>query len=54
MERLSLRPDDSVYALADDHVEGALLIVPVERVTEWQRLGRAQEAAERERIEHDG
>lgn len=54
MDRLNLRPDDSVYFLADESVQGALLVVPVERISEWIRRGRAQEIGERETIEHDG
>jgi AbrB family looped-hinge helix DNA binding protein len=39
-DRLKLEPGDQVYVMADDHSLGALVVVPVERVTEWMHLGR--------------
>jgi bifunctional DNA-binding transcriptional regulator/antitoxin component of YhaV-PrlF toxin-antitoxin module len=49
MDRVRLDPGDQVYVLADDRDPGVLVVVPVERVTEWLRLGR--EAEEREQID---
>jgi AbrB family looped-hinge helix DNA binding protein len=48
MDRLHLRPGDMVYVLQSDSEQHALVVVPVERVSEWVRLGRA---AERERAQ---
>jgi bifunctional DNA-binding transcriptional regulator/antitoxin component of YhaV-PrlF toxin-antitoxin module len=47
-DRLRLQPGDMVYALQSDSEPYILAIVPVERVSEWIRLGRA---VERERPE---
>jgi AbrB family looped-hinge helix DNA binding protein len=46
MDRLHLQPGDMVYVLQSDSEQHGLVVVPVERVSEWVRLGRA---AERER-----
>jgi AbrB family looped-hinge helix DNA binding protein len=48
-DRLKLEAGDQVYVLVDDRIPGALAVVPVERLTEWVRMGR--EAEERERID---
>lgn len=48
-DRVRLDPGDQVYVLADDRDPGVLVVVPVERVTEWLRLGR--EAEQREQID---
>ncbi|HUA27705.1 MAG TPA: AbrB/MazE/SpoVT family DNA-binding domain-containing protein [Streptosporangiaceae bacterium] len=48
MDRLHLRPGDMVYVLQSDSEQQGLVVVPVERVSEWVRLGRA---AERERAQ---
>lgn len=53
MDRLNLRPEDSVYFLADERVQGALLVVPVERISEWIRRGREREAADHDTVEHE-
>jgi AbrB family looped-hinge helix DNA binding protein len=42
-DRLHLQPGDMVYALQSDSEPYSLMIVPVERVSEWIRLGRATE-----------
>jgi AbrB family looped-hinge helix DNA binding protein len=46
-DRLRLDPGDQVYVLVDDRDPGVLAVVPVERVTEWLRLGRAAEEGQR-------
>ena len=43
MERIRLEPGDSVYVMQADRESGALVVVPVERVAEWIRLGRLRE-----------
>jgi AbrB family looped-hinge helix DNA binding protein len=43
-DRLHLQPGDMVYALQSDSEPQSLVIVPVERVSEWIRLGRAAES----------
>lgn len=48
MDRLHLQPGDMVYVLQSDSEHQGLVVVPVERVSEWVRLGRA---AERERAQ---
>lgn len=57
-DRLHLQPGDMVYALQSDSEPHSLVIVPVERVTEWIRLGRTaegQQAADQtERMPDDG
>ncbi|MFL0177035.1 MULTISPECIES: AbrB/MazE/SpoVT family DNA-binding domain-containing protein [Mycobacteriaceae] len=53
MDRLNLRPEDSVYFLADERVQGALLVVPVERISEWIRRGREHESADSESVDHE-
>jgi AbrB family looped-hinge helix DNA binding protein len=57
-DRLHLQPGDMVYALQSDTEPYSLVIVPVERVSEWIRLGRAaegQQAADQaERMPDDG
>jgi bifunctional DNA-binding transcriptional regulator/antitoxin component of YhaV-PrlF toxin-antitoxin module len=42
-DRLHLQAGDMVYALQSDSEPHSLVIVPVERVSEWIRLGRAAE-----------
>lgn len=42
-DRLHLQPGDMVYALQSDSEPHSLVIVPVERVSEWVRLGREAE-----------
>jgi len=59
MDRLRLQPGDMVYVLQSDSGLPGLVVVPVERVSEWIRLGRAaeQEQGDRspaERIHGDG
>jgi AbrB family looped-hinge helix DNA binding protein len=57
-DRLRLQPGDMVYVLQSDSEPHSLVIVPVERVSEWVRLGRAaehQQAVEgAERMGDDG
>ena len=56
-DRLRLRPGDMVYVLQSDSESHSLVIVPVERVSEWIRLGRAVERerpeAQAERMQDD-
>jgi bifunctional DNA-binding transcriptional regulator/antitoxin component of YhaV-PrlF toxin-antitoxin module len=56
-DRLLLQPGDMVYVLQSDSAPYSLVIVPVERVTEWIRLGRAVERerpeAQAERMQDD-
>jgi AbrB family looped-hinge helix DNA binding protein len=42
-DRLHLQPGDMVYVLQSDSEPQSLVIVPVERVSEWIRLGRTAE-----------
>jgi AbrB family looped-hinge helix DNA binding protein len=57
-DRLHLQAGDMVYVLQSDSEPHSLVIVPVERVTEWIRLGRAAEnkqtAEQAERRQDDG
>lgn len=57
-DRLHLQSGDMVYVLQSDSEPQSLVIVPVERVSEWIRLGRAAErrqaADEAERMQDDG
>lgn len=57
-DRLHLQPGDMVYALLSDSEPHSLVIVPVERVSEWIRLGRAAETRQTrdqaERMPDDG
>lgn len=43
-DRLHLQPGDMVYVLQSESEPHSLVIVPVERVSEWIRLGRAAES----------
>jgi AbrB family looped-hinge helix DNA binding protein len=58
MDRLHLRPGDMVYVLQSDSEQQGLVVVPVERVSEWVRLGRAVERDRAqdpaERMQDDG
>jgi len=58
MDRLHLQPGDMVYVLQSDSEQHGLVVVPVERVSEWVRLGRAAEheqaQAPAERMNEDG
>lgn len=47
-DRLHLQPGDMVYVLQSDSEPHSLVIVPVERVSEWIRLGRAAEGRQAE------
>lgn len=40
LNRMDLAPGDSVYVAVAEHVEGALLVVPVEKVVSWIDAGR--------------
>jgi len=57
-DRLHLQPGDMVYVLQSDSEPHSLVIVPVERVSEWIRLGRAAESQQAvdqaERMQDDG
>jgi AbrB family looped-hinge helix DNA binding protein len=58
IDRLRLQPGDMVYVLQSDSEPHGLVVVPVERVSEWVRLGRAAEQQEArnpaERMQDDG
>lgn len=57
-DRLHLQPGDMVYVLLSDSEPHSLMVIPVERVSEWIRLGRAAErqqpADQAERMRDDG
>lgn len=57
-DRLHLRPGDMVYVLQSESEPRSLVVVPVERVSEWIRQGRAAErqdpADQAERMQDDG
>lgn len=57
-DRLHLQPGDMVYVLQSDEDLRSLAVVPVEKITEWIRLGRRAEHREArdpaERMEDDG
>jgi AbrB family looped-hinge helix DNA binding protein len=57
-DRLRLQSGDMVYVLQSHSEPHSLVIVPVERVSEWIRLGRAAErrqaADQAERMQDDG
>ena len=57
-DRLRLQPGDMVYVLQSDSEPHSLVIVPVERVSEWIRLGRVAEGQQApdqaERMHDDG
>ena len=42
-DRLRLKPGDSVYVLQSETEPESLLVVPVERLTEWVRIGRGRQ-----------
>lgn len=44
-DRVRLEAGDSVYVMQSDAEPGSLVVLPVERVAEWVRLGRAAEQA---------
>ncbi len=56
-DQLHLEPGDQVYVMLSDAEPGGLVIVPLERVSEWIRLGRAAERQDSrspaERMEDD-
>jgi AbrB family looped-hinge helix DNA binding protein len=58
LDRLRLRPGDMVYVLQSDSEPSGLVVVPLERISEWVRLGRAAERKEApdqaERMQADG
>ena len=58
MDRLHLQPGDMVYVLQSESEQHGLVVVPVERVSEWVRLGRAAEREQArdpaERMQDDG
>ena len=58
MDRLHLQPGDMVYVLQEDSESHGLVVIPVERLSEWIRLGRAAEQQDArdpaERMQDDG
>ena len=58
LDRLRLRPGDQVFVLQSDAEPDGLVVVPLERVSEWIRLGRAAERQDSgdpvERVHDDG
>jgi bifunctional DNA-binding transcriptional regulator/antitoxin component of YhaV-PrlF toxin-antitoxin module len=58
MDRLRLQPGDMVYVMHSESGAPGLLVVPVERVSEWIRLGQAAERDQAretaERMQSDG
>lgn len=58
MDRVRLEPGDYVYVLQSDVDSASLVVVPVERVTEWIQLGRKGErkgiGQQTEGMEHSG
>jgi len=40
MDRAHLRPGDQVYLQSNDQIPGTILIIPLEVVAEWIRVGR--------------
>jgi hypothetical protein len=40
MDRAHLRPGDQVYLQSNDQIPGTILIIPLEAVAEWIRVGR--------------
>jgi antitoxin component of MazEF toxin-antitoxin module len=58
MDQLHLRSGDQVYVMQSDSEPDGLVIVPLERVSEWIRLGRAAERQDSrdpaERMQEDG
>lgn len=47
IDRVRLEPGDFVYVLQSDVEPSSLVVVPVERVTEWMQTGRRQDGRER-------
>jgi bifunctional DNA-binding transcriptional regulator/antitoxin component of YhaV-PrlF toxin-antitoxin module len=47
VERVRLRPGDSVYVLQSDVEPSSLVVVPVERITTWLQMGRLRDEAGR-------
>jgi bifunctional DNA-binding transcriptional regulator/antitoxin component of YhaV-PrlF toxin-antitoxin module len=43
-DRARLEPGDSVYVMQSDVEPGSLVVLPVEMVAEWIRLGRRHQA----------
>ncbi len=58
MDRLHLQPGDMVYVVLSESDPPGLVVVPVERVSEWIRLGQAAEREQAretaERMHGDG
>jgi AbrB family looped-hinge helix DNA binding protein len=58
LDRLRLQPGDQVFVLQSDAEPDGLVVVPLERVSEWIRLGRAAERQDSrdpvERVHDDG
>jgi AbrB family looped-hinge helix DNA binding protein len=49
LRRIDLQPGDSVYVAMSEDVEGALTVVPVERVVSWiDAARRVERSADRE------
>ena len=59
LDRLHLQPGDQVFVLHSESEAAGLVVVPLERVSEWIRLGRIAERQQGtqdpvERIQADG
>lgn len=58
IDRVRLEPGDFVYVLQSDVEPSSLVVVPVERVTEWMQAGRRQAGRARatrpEEVDSDG
>ncbi len=46
LDRLRLQPGDQVFVMQSAAESHGLTVVPLERVSEWIRLGRAAEQAD--------
>ena len=47
MRKLDLAPSDSVYVAMSDETEGALIVLPVERLVGWLDAGRRSDDGSR-------
>jgi antitoxin component of MazEF toxin-antitoxin module len=53
MDRAHLQPGDKVYVAWNDALPGSLLVIPIEIVSEWIRLGRQTYESERPDVRHE-
>jgi antitoxin component of MazEF toxin-antitoxin module len=51
VKRIDLAPGDSVYVAIADDIDGALTVVPVERLVGWIDAGRRTEEKEERRAD---